>query len=222
MNFPKSVRWPYTTTVISWRPHQTNCVSVCISSSLTSSVGVTSVFRSPVTPALQRCATGCWGATPVQPVHLLLYYVSAGGAGNVWLNMLSRIEWTRGAENRGDGLWPADFHGVERRYEAWGGGEQLLRRWRRRLWRRWGRGRWGWWWSSGLTDCDRFGHRVRDLLRWMWAVRGARVRAGLVLCHRAEDHLLSVRHRGLLPRTHCDPYGHQSYHSQGKRVEQPT
>lgn len=59
-------------------------------------------------------------------------------------------------------------------------------------------------------------HRVRDLLRGRRGVRGAWVRAGLVLWDRAETHLLPLRHRGLLPRTHRDPSGRQSNRSQGE------
>lgn len=186
-----------------WKPAEQQLFFFFFRWAVTSHVRVTSVFRSPVTPVLQRCAASC---SPALPVHLLRFFsldvrvCHDGGVHNVWFNMLFSIGWLGGdfeaCENRRHGVWAAYFLRVERRCEAAEGGGGHL--------------------DLHHHQQHRYRRGVRDLLWWMWALCGAWNWAGLVLWHRTETHLLSLRHRGPLSRTHCDPSGHQSNRSQGK------
>ena len=170
-------------------------------------------FRVPLT-----CCTGVKvRLSAAAPAALLPRHV--GGAGNVWTDLLRLSEGATGGSSgegeHGHGPRTAHFLRVERRCQgqdvSGGGGggggghrgEELRRRRQRRS-------------SFSLRHLR---HRVRDLLRWVWALRGARVRARLVLRHRAEAHLLPLRHRRPLPRTHRDPAGHQGHLDPGECVD---
>lgn len=171
---------------------------------LTSEIPVTSAFRSPVTPVL---LLRCWCDSSSSAGAPVLLSCHDRGLRNVWFNMLVPIGWPRGDSKNGEkleyGVRAAHFLRAGRRNEAAEDGRRSAADYQRQS-------------RKDLTGCGHFRHRVRDLLCWEWAVCGPRIRAGLVLWHRAETHLLPLRHRGLLPGTHRDPSGHQSHRSQGE------
>lgn len=158
-------------------------------SAVTSDVRLTSVFRSPVTPVLQRCPVG----TPSVPVGApVAFRYHDGGARTVrTLVLFHRPEGD--CKNRAYGLWAVHIHRVGRRCEE--AAE-----------------------DGGFQPGDHHRHRVRALLGWTGALCGAWGRTYLVLRHRAEAHLLWLRHRGHLPGARCDRSGQQSNRSQGECV----
>lgn len=140
-------------------------------------------FRIPLTCYTCITALSCWyalcsvGAPVAFPYH-------DGGARTVrTLVLFHRPEGDR--KNRAYGLWAVHIPRVGRRCEE--AAE-----------------------DGGFQHCDHHNHhryRVRDLLGWTWALCGAWVRTYLVLRHRAEAHLLALRHRGHLPGSRCDRSG---------------
>lgn len=126
------------------------------------------------------------------------------GTRSLWANMLVSVgrngRESKSFEKQEYCLWPADLYRFKRRSESEGGA------WLDAAELRW----------CQLAHSDHLWQRVWDLLWWVWALRGPRDRARLVLWYWTETHLLPLRHRGPLPRTHGDPFGHESHRSQGE------